>query len=87
MTCGCHHVTMAAMSSIYDSLEELNTDIAACKQAIRDLMLGKTTEYNGRKWQAENLDQLRAHLNFLAVEKNKFNRTAAPVSVIGRPSR
>ena len=79
---------MAAMStSLYDSIEELNSDITACKQAIRDLMLGKSTEFNGRRWQAENLDQLRAHLTFLSNEKTKIKRTASSVSVIGRPAR
>lgn len=78
---------MAPMSALYDSITELNADITACKQAIRDLMLGKATEFNGRRWQAENLDQLRAHLSFLAGEKSKLNKTPASVAVIGRPAR
>jgi hypothetical protein len=78
---------MATMSNLYDSIDELNTDIAACKQAIRDLMLGKSTEFNGRRWQAENLDQLRAHLTFLAKEKAKIAGHSASVAVVARPAR
>lgn len=79
------------MVSVFDSIAEVNEQLAACKQAIKDVMLGKRSDFNGRTWQAEDLDKLQQYLNFLGKEREKFNpanvASTAAVAVIGRPAR
>lgn len=79
------------MVSVFDSIAEVNEQLTACKQAIKDVMLGKRSDFNGRTWQAEDLDKLQQYLNFLGKEREKFSSTAvastAAVAVIARPAR
>lgn len=79
------------MVSVFDSIAEVNEQLAACKQAIKDVMLGKRTDFQGRAWQAEDLDKLQQYLAFLGKERDKFTSPTssrmAAVTVIGRPAR
>lgn len=79
------------MISAFDSITEVNELLTACKQAIKDVLLGKRTSFNGREWSGEDLDKLQAMLNQLATERAKFDPSAqkstAAITVIGRPRR
>jgi len=82
---------LPSMISPFDSLEEVNTQLTACKSALIDIMQGKTVRLNAggseRWWTGEDVDKLQSHILFLSKERSKFNRKKRTVSVTMRPLR
>ena len=79
------------MVSPFDSIEEVNSQLAACKAALLDLMQGKSVRLNlggsDRLWASEDLDKLQNYIVFLSKERSKFLSKGRPSVVVGRPRR
>lgn len=79
------------MISPFDSLQEVNDQLAACKRALLDIMDGKQVRLNTggseRIWTGEDVDKLQAHIVWLSKERNKFLGKKRLASVTMRPAR
>jgi hypothetical protein len=79
------------MISPFDSIDEVNTQLTACKAGLLDIMQGKTfrlqTGGSERIWTGEDLDKLQNYIVFLSKERAKFQRKNHAAIVHGRPSR
>lgn len=79
------------MISPFDSIDEVNTQLTACKAALLDIMQGKTVRLNAagseRIWTGEDVDKLQAYIKFLSLERAKFLGKNRAAVVYGRPSR
>jgi hypothetical protein len=79
------------MISPFDSLDEVNTQLAACKAALLDIMQGKTVRLNAggteRIWTGEDVDKLQGYITYLSKERSKFLGKNRSATVQGRPAR
>lgn len=79
------------MVSPFDSIDEVNSQLAACKAALLDLMQGKSVRLSlggsDRLWTSEDLDKLQTYIVFLSKERAKFHGKGRPSVVVGRPRR
>jgi len=79
------------MISPFDSIDEVNTQLTACKSALIEIMAGKSVRLNmggsDRLWGGEDLDKLQNYIVFLSKERAKFASKGRPSIVVGRPSR
>lgn len=79
------------MISPFDSLDEVNSQLTACKSALIDIMQGKSVRLNTggteRIWTGEDIDKLQSYIVFLSKERAKFQRKNHSAVVIGRPAR
>lgn len=72
------------MESLYTD-EELATEIALFKAAIRDVGLGKSITINGETKLTEDLPQLRAHLQWLHSQKSEHRGFRSSSMIPARP--
>jgi hypothetical protein len=79
------------MISPFDSIDEVNTQLTACKAALLDIMQGKSVRLNTggseRIWTGEDVDKLQNYIKFLSLERAKFQKKTRAVVVYGRPAR
>lgn len=79
------------MISPFDSITEITAELTIWKAALTACAAGKeyqmTSGGNSRVFKPQDLPEIRTHLNWLAGERAKFQKTGRPITVIGRAAR
>ena len=76
------------MSSVFDSLEEVDEHIAEYKKALRQVSQGYTfSSSDGRSFSYPDLPEIRKTLAWLRRERAVLEGSAGPKILRGRPKR